>query len=77
MIEPVICARTTVDLPLAQHEHGQHQFGHAAEADVEQPADRLPDMRRDLLGAAPHPVGQHRDRERAGGEHPDGPPPTR
>ena len=42
----------------------QDQFGHATEADVQQPADRLADAPGEMLRRPPHPIGQHGDGHR-------------
>ena len=57
-------------LRLAQHEQREHEFGGVAEADVEQAADRAAGVLGDLLGAAPHPVGEDADRDETAEENP-------
>ena len=61
-----------VRLAPGQDEDREDEFGHAAEADVQQPADRLTHARGHVLGRAPHPVGQHGYGRGARQEHGDG-----
>jgi hypothetical protein len=58
-----------VGLAPGQDEDRQDELGDAAEADVEQSADRLTEVRGNMLGRPPHPVGQHGDGHGARQEH--------
>ncbi len=60
-----------VRLAVGQHERGEDQFGEAAEADIEQAAERRAYLDGHLLRRPPDPVREDPDRDRASHEHPD------
>jgi hypothetical protein len=59
-----------VEQPRAQRDHGDDQLGGIAEGRVEQPAERVARVGRELLGRAHDEARDRHDRERRAQEHP-------